>query len=147
MPPVMSPDRLAAQAAFIAKKLQACKQFDKYRLTLVDPNAVLVESLMDSLRNMVLSFFKGGMYAKKVCEHCGTTESPQFERAHTAGISRGDVALLALRRIRPDETQPVAQAHFLRAFIEEHSTVPLWVLCKACHRAYDSPTPNTVDGK
>jgi hypothetical protein len=135
----MSAERLAKQAAFITKKLAACKQFDKYGLTLVDTNAVIIQSLMDSLRNMVLSFFKGGLYSVKVCEHCGTTSSKQFERAHNTGMSRGDVALMALQRIRPDETQPVAQADFLKAFIEAHSTVPLWILCTACHKKYDSP--------
>lgn len=133
----MTEARLAAQAEFIAKKIAKCKQFDKYGLTLVDTNDVIIKSLMGELRNIVLSFFKGGLYAEKKCEHCATTTSSQFERAHNSGVSRYDVALKAIQRIRPDETQPVKQSEFIKAFIQEHSMVPLWILCKPCHIKYD----------
>jgi hypothetical protein len=133
----MSNQRLLEQRAFIEKKLLTCKQFDKYGLTLVDSNEVIVASLMGELRNIVLSFFKGGIYGQKKCEHCETTVSTQFERAHNKGTSRSDVAFAALKRIRPDESLPIKQKDFIRAFIEEHCKVPLWILCKSCHIAYD----------
>ena len=135
----MCVERLKMQAEFIERKLAKCKQFDKYGLTLVDSNEVIIKSLMGELRNMVLSFFKGGMYAEKKCEHCETTTSRQFERAHNRGCSRYDVAISALHRIRPDETQPIKQKDFIKAFVEEHSKVPLWVLCTSCHKKYDKP--------
>jgi hypothetical protein len=134
---MMSESRLQKQKDFIEKKLPRCKQFEKYGLTLVDSNEVIIGSLMDVLRNIVLSFFKGGMYSEKKCEHCGTTVSTQFERAHDKGKSRSNVALSALLRIRPDETQPIKQKDFIKAFIEEHSSIPLWILCKPCHIKYD----------
>ena len=133
----MCAERMKRQADFIEKKLAKCKQFDKYGLTLVDSNQVIVNSLMGELRNMVLSFFKGGLYAEKKCEHCETTTSRQFERAHGRGFSRYDVAISALRRIRPDESLPIKQRDFIKAFVEEHSSIPLWVLCSSCHLKYD----------
>jgi len=133
----MSDERMLKQSEFIQTKVPKSKLFDKYGLTLVDSNKVIITSLMGELRNLVLAFFKGGMYSVKKCEHCGTTESTQFERAHDKGKSRGDVALLALHRIRPDETLPVLQKDFMKAFILEHSFIPLWILCKQCHIKYD----------
>jgi hypothetical protein len=133
----MEPARLKAQSDFIQRKLATCKLFDKYGLTLVDSDDVIIKSLMGELRNIVLAFFKGGMFAVKKCEFCNATDAPQFERAHHRGTSRADVAVAALNRIRPDKAQPVKQADFIRAFIEEHTKVPLHILCKACHTKYD----------
>ncbi len=134
----MTETRLAQQKQFILKKLEKCKQFDKYGLTLVDSNDIIIKSLMGELRNIVLSFFKGGMYSEKKCEHCGCTTSKQYERAHNKGSSRYNVAFTALRRIRADETKSIQQKEFIKAFIEEHCNVPLWILCKDCHIKYDS---------
>lgn len=136
--PSMTEARLQKQKEFIQRKIQSCKQFDKYGLTLVDSNAVIIASMQGELRNIVLSFFKGGLYSEKKCEHCQTTVSHQFERAHNKGKSRNDVALAALHRIRPDETAHIKQKDFIKAFIEEHITVPLWILCKQCHVKYDA---------
>ena len=133
----MTPERLEKQREFIERKLTSCKQFDKYGLRLVDPNSVIISSLTGELRNIVLTFFKGGMYSVKKCEHCGTETSKQFERAHNKGMSRSDVALSALKRIRPDETASINQGVFIKAFIEEHTKHPLWILCKGCHKKYD----------
>ena len=134
----MTEERRAAQAAFIQAKLSKTKYFDKYGLTLINDNATIVRSTMGELRNAVLAFFKGGLFKQKKCEHCGTTDARQYERAHDKDVSREAVALAALQRIRPDETQPVGQRDFMRAFIEEHRNVPLWYLCCECHRSYDA---------
>ena len=134
---VMTEDRLKLQESFINSKLPKSKLFDKYGLTLVDSNDVIINSLMGELRNIILSFFKGGMYSIKKCEHCETTTSYQFERAHDKDISRRDVALRALQKLRSDEKTPIKQDQFMRTFIEEHKNVPLWILCKSCHQQYD----------
>ena len=134
----MSQERLEQQKLFILRKLEKCKQFDKYGLTLVDSNDIIIKSLMGELRNIVLSFFKGDIYSQKKCEHCGTSSSKQFERAHNQGSSRYNVALAALNRIRPDESKPIQQKAFIKAFVEEHTTIPLWILCKECHIKYDN---------
>lgn len=133
----MDETRLKYQRDFITKKLQTCRQFNKYGLTLIDSNDVIIKSLMGELRNIIQSFFKGGVYSTKKCEHCGTTTSKQFERAHNKGCSRYNVALSTLKRIRPDETQQIKQSDFIREFIEEHKNIPLWLLCKECHKSYD----------
>jgi hypothetical protein len=134
---IMTSERLEQQKQFIQSKLKNTKQFEKYKLTLVDTNDIIISSLMGELRNTVLSFFKGGMYSVKKCEHCGTETSKQFERAHNKGMSRGNVAISALKRIRPDETVSIKQSDFIKAFIEEHTNHPLWILCKDCHKKYD----------
>jgi hypothetical protein len=136
----MTSERLKMQQDFITNKLKKCKLFEKYGLTLVDDNTIIINSMNGELCNTVQMFFKGGMYSEKKCEHCGTRESRQFDRAHNKGTDRRDVARAALRRIRPDETQPIKQHEFMRAFIEEHCNVPLWVLCRPCHLKYDKNT-------
>ena len=138
---LMTQERLTQQADFITARLEKSKQFNKYGLTLVDSNEVIIGSLMGELRNIILSFFKGGLFSSKKCEHCGSTTASQYERAHNKGESRSDVALRALKRIRrhaEKEKEHVLQKDFMKAFIEEHKTVPLWILCKACHKVYDS---------
>ena len=139
-PPTMSEARMQSQREFIESRIQTSKQFDKFGLTLVDPNDVIIASTTGELRNIILSFFKGGPYSEKKCEHCETTTGKQYERAHARGYSRSDVALAALKRIRPDETQHIKQKEFIKAFIEEHARVPLWYLCKECHKRYDKST-------
>jgi hypothetical protein len=134
----MSDERLAAQAELIRNKLPTSKLFDKYGLTLVDSNNTIIISLMGELRNIILGFFKGGPYASKRCEHCGTLDAKQYERAHNKGESRPSIAKRALERIRPDETARISQKEFMKAFIEEHIKVPLWFLCTTCHKKYDS---------
>jgi len=136
---LMTQERLTQQADFITARLEKSKQFNKYGLTLVDSNEVIIGSLMGELRNSILGFFKGGLFSSKKCEHCGSTTASQYERAHNKGESRSDVALRALKRIRHQGDQGhVLQKDFMKAFIEEHKTVPLWILCKACHKVYDS---------
>ena len=135
--PEMSEERLAKQADFISAKLPKCRLFDKYGLTLVDTNEIIIQSLGGELRNLVLAFFKGGLYSEKCCEHCNSINATQYERAHDKGTSRTAVATAALQRLRPTGTEAIKQADFMRAFIEEHMEVPLWILCKICHRLYD----------
>ena len=130
--------RLAELASMIDTKLPKTKMFDRYKLTLTDSNADIVSSLSGELRNTVLAFFKGGCFKHKKCDHCGTTEAKQYDRAHDKSTTRNQVALAALARIRPDESLPVSQRDFIRAFVNEHRYVPVWYLCKPCHTKYDS---------
>jgi hypothetical protein len=127
--------RLNQQSDFIEKRLERSKLFDKYKLTLLECNADIISSLGGELRNMVQSFFTGSFYSQKVCEHCGL--SAKTQRCHDKGSSRPQVALAALSKMRPDETKPIKQGDFIKAFIQEHSKVPLWILCQACHTKYD----------
>jgi len=138
---VVTPERLAAMATFIDVKLATTKAFDKYGLTLVDSNEVIVTSLMGELRNIVLGFFNGpscSLFKEKCCDACESTTATQYDRAHDRTVSRKSVALDALRSIRPDEARPVSQQAFFRAFVNEHRYHPLWYLCKPCHRTYDA---------
>lgn len=130
--------RLTELASLIDTKLPKTKMFDRYKLTLHESNADIISSLGGEMRNIVQQFFKGGCFKHKTCDHCGTTDAKQYDRAHDRGMTRDQVALAALARIRPDELMPVGQRDFLRAFVNEHRYVPIWYLCKPCHRVYDS---------
>lgn len=130
--------RLQELASLIDAKLPKTKLFNRYKLTLHESNADIVSSLSGELRNVVQSFFTGGCFKTKQCDHCRTTEAKQYDRAHDKSVTRDQVALAALARIRPDEMKPVSQREFLRAFVNEHRYVPIWYLCKPCHRKYDS---------
>ena len=127
--------RLKQQTDFIERRLAKCKLFDKYKLTLIESNEDIVSSLGGELRNIVQAFFTGSIYAQKVCEHCSLTAKTM--RCHDKGSSRPQVALAALSKMRPDETKPIKQYDFIKAFIQEHCRVPLWILCQACHTKYD----------
>jgi hypothetical protein len=130
--------RLEEMSVLIDSKIDKTKTFNRYKLMLHESNADIVSSLGGEMRNMVLTFFKGGCFKNKKCDHCGTTEAKQYDRAHDASMTRDKVALSALARIRPDESAPVSQQEFMRAFVNEHRYVPVWYLCKPCHREYDA---------
>ena len=131
-----TPERIHGLCEFIDKKLKKTSMFNKYGLTLMNSNDIIIASLMGELRNMVLSFFKD-LFKNKQCESCKTTTASQYDRAHDRSLSREYVAMEALRRIRPDGVSHIQQKDFLRAFIEEHKNHPLWYLCRSCHRKYD----------
>ncbi len=133
----MTAERLEQQQKFIHKKLPKSKLFDKYGLTLVDSNDIIIQSLMGELRNIIQAFFKGGLYGKKECEHCKTTTAKQYERAHDKDHSRYAVAMAALTKLRTNDESPIKQKDFMKAFIQEHVHISLWILCKSCHIKYD----------
>jgi hypothetical protein len=130
-------DRLKQIASIIDAKINKTKMFDRYKLTMPNSNADIVSSLGGEMRNTVQAFFKGGCFKVKKCDHCGTTTAKQYDRAHDKSMTRDKVAFAALARIRPDESLPISQREFMRAFVDEHRHVPIWYLCKPCHLNYD----------
>ena len=96
---------------------------------------------MGEMRNIVQQFFKGkGPFATRRCDACKTTDpARQYDRAHDRDSSRPQVLMAALQRIRPDEAE-VNQKDVMKAFIQEHAEIPMWYLCKPCHRIYDRRT-------
>ena len=141
-----STDRTAHMKTCIDQRLEKTRQFNKFRLTLTNSNDDIISSLEGELRNLVLSFFKK-VFPEKRCDCCGTKSiNVQYERAHNKGRRRPHVALDALKRIRSDESAPVHQATFMRAFIEEHRMHPMWYLCKPCHTWYDRKTDTVRQG-
>jgi len=141
------PERAAAHAAFIKTRLETSKSFDKYGLEFRESNATIIKSIMGELRNTVLGFFKGktsGFHEKR-CDACDTTaKDVQYERAHDRSMCREAVALDALKLIRPDESVPIKQKDFIKAFVMQHAKYPLWYLCKPCHKKYDSKVKGTA---
>ena len=95
--------------------------------------------LQDSTRNLVHSFFK---YTNDKCDYCGIrkTKKIQFDRAHCNkfGCDRKSLLTKAINQNYKDEKTPVLLRSILRDFIKAHTGVPLFILCKECHREYDS---------
>jgi len=132
--------RKETQRAFIQNRINSSRLFNKYGLTHTESNETIVMSMMGEMRNLVQQFFKGtgSGFDVKRCDACQTTDPTlQYDRAHDRGSSRPQVALAALRRVRPDESVPITQKDVMKAFVEEHATISLWYLCKPCHRTYD----------
>jgi len=145
---VASPERMQKHADFIQRRVAKSTMFNKYGLTHTESNEVIIDSMMGELRNTVLAFFKGkdSGFTEKRCDACKTTDpAMQYDRAHDRGVNRKQVALNALQRCRPDETVPIKQKDVIKAFVLEHANVPLWYLCKECHRKYDSKTMTHED--
>jgi len=136
---ILSEEKKQAFSQFIKDKMAKSKMFDKYGLTLIDSNEIIIRCLGGELCNLVKVFFNKKFYKVKKCDACETCDKTlQYDRAHHATMDRPKVALAALKRIRPDESQPISQKLFMKAFIEGHTGYPFWYLCKPCHRKYDS---------
>jgi recombinational DNA repair protein (RecF pathway) len=132
--------RKESQRAFITSRINSSRLFNKYGLTHTESNETIVMSMMGEMRNLVQAFFKGvgSGFDVKRCDACHTTDPTlQYDRAHDKGSSRPQVALNALKRVRPDESIPITQKDVMKAFVEEHASISLWYLCKPCHRTYD----------
>lgn len=135
----MDENRLVSMESFIDKKINKSKLFDKYTAILTGSNDDIVNTMNDAMRNLVLSFFKGGLFKEKKCDHCNTTDkSLQYERAHSKDFDRKKVGLNAINRIRKNETESISAKTFLKAFIEEHKYSTIYYLCKPCHKIYDT---------
>jgi hypothetical protein len=89
-------------------------------------------------KNLVQSFFT---YTTNTCDYCGIEKSKacQLDRAHCnkPQFDRNSLLERAIETHFIDETTPVPIKNILRTFLQYHSGIPLFVLCKTCHRSYD----------
>lgn len=124
----MSLERLAEQKPIIEKLIHG-KILDKYDIDIGGKgasNEKIIGAIGGELRNIIHAINLG----KKTCEECGC--SGILERAHTK--SRPSIALHILNDIHPDKGIPVNIKQFMIAFLQEHVTVGIWMLCKKCHK-------------
>ena len=89
-------------------------------------------------KNLINSFFK---YTTDKCDYCGIQKSRinQLDRAHCNkdGCDRSSLLEKSINNYYIDEITPIKIKDILRQFIEYHKQIPLFILCKKCHREYD----------
>lgn len=93
------------------------------------------------LRNLVQQIARAQKKALGACEHCGATGD--LDAAHVHGRGRTDIIDLLLGASDPEADVVVDLADFEAAFRREHAPVEraILILCRPCHRRYDSPGP------
>lgn len=96
------------------------------------------------LRNLVQQFTKNHKAEISACEHCGSKEN--LESAHVHGRDRNDIIDLVLKEYTRNGLATVDIAVFEELFKVEHQPLEkaILILCKSCHKKYDSTTPKSV---
>lgn len=130
-------DRLDLQRAYIQKK--KFTQDKNYKAIFIGLEGFTVDdsskALQDTIRNMFQSFFKG-LHKEKKCEHCDCTE--YLQRAHHRGSDRPSIVKNILSNKKKEGMEIVSADIVIKEFLMAHTTVPIWYLCKQCHKVYDS---------
>jgi len=89
-------------------------------------------------KNLVCAFFKSDVK----CDCCGIEKSNsiQLDRAHCneEGCDRVSLLKEAIDIYYKDENTLIESREILRSFLRLHAGKPLFILCKICHRQYDS---------
>ena len=89
-------------------------------------------------KNLTNSFFK---YTNDNCDYCGVQKNKtiQLDRAH-CNIDSCDRSSLLKKSINDnfiDESTPIKIKDILITYLKYHKNIPLFILCKKCHREYD----------
>tara|TARA_Y100000389_G_C17399002_1_gene484218 strand:+ start:450 stop:902 length:453 start_codon:yes stop_codon:yes gene_type:complete len=121
----------------------------KTKLNSLINNCYIMGSLEDILshlksgpaKNLVNSFFK---YTTNRCDNCNIEKSKiiQLDRAHYNKNNCDRVSLLkkSIQKYYINNITPVKIKDILITFIKLHKGLPLFILCKKCHRNYDMIT-------
>ena len=147
---------LKKQSDYIDKKLPKSKlRYFKIKGNYSDTEKEIIKFFNFGIaQNLIRDFFK---FSKEdqYCFHCykKKEECRQLDRAHcnAGNVKNGsrprDKALSnALNKLCPnpeinDEGQEIFSVKtddFLKEFILQHKTIPLYYLCKSCHNEYDA---------
>ena len=101
-------------------------------------NDILLHLKGGPAKNLINYFFK---YATDKCDYCGIQKSKtiQLDRAHCNkdGCDRSSLLEKSINVHFIDETTPIKIKDILKTFIKYHKEIPLFILCKKCHREYD----------
>lgn len=96
------------------------------------------------LRNLVQQFTKKHKAEISACEHCGSKDN--LESAHVHGRDRNEIIDLVLGENTYDGIVTVDIVKFEERFKEEHQPLEkaILILCRSCHKQYDSKTPQVM---
>uniref|UniRef100_A0A6C0JD18 Uncharacterized protein n=1 Tax=viral metagenome TaxID=1070528 RepID=A0A6C0JD18_9ZZZZ len=89
-------------------------------------------------KNLTNMFFK---YTTDKCDYCGVQKNKtiQLDRAH-CNMDNCDRSSLLEKSINLhfiDESTPIKIKDILITYLTYHKDIPLFILCKQCHREYD----------
>jgi len=121
------------------------KQLNVSKINCLNNKCFVLGSIEDILkhlnfhgRNLVHAFFK---YTTNKCDNCGIFKSKlvQLERAHCnkENCDRSSLLYLAIKEHYNNEKVPIYVKDILKTFIKLHNKIPLFILCKKCHKEYD----------
>ena len=99
-------------------------------------NDILLHLKGGPTKNLINSFFTR---STNICDYC-QKGSYQLDRAHCNkdGCDRAALLKKAINLNYIDEDTPILIKSILKDFIKLHSELPLFILCKSCHKNYDS---------
>lgn len=90
-------------------------------------------------KNLINSFIK---HTTDTCDVCGVKKNKtnQLDRAHCNidGCDRSALLEKSIEYHYIDENSPIKIKDILITFLEYHKNIPLFILCKKCHREYDN---------
>jgi len=90
-------------------------------------------------KNLTNSFFK---YTNDKCDYCGVQKNKtiQLDRAHynIDGCDRSSLLEKSINDYFIDESTPIKIKDILITYLKYHTDIPLFILCKNCHREYDN---------
>lgn len=137
------------------KALQRTKDIDnkikKTKLNSLINDCYIMGSIEDILshlksgptKNLINSFFK---YTTNQCDNCNIEKSKtiQLDRAHCNKKNCDRISLLkkSIEKYYINDLTPIKIKNILITFIKLHKEIPLFILCKTCHRKYDKITTN-----
>ena len=99
-------------------------------------------------RNLVQKITKPYKASIGRCENCGSTDS-QLDAAHIHGKERKEIISKILEDYQDNERYNVNLEEFEMKFIASHQPIKdvIKILCKDCHRQYDSQKPSSQKPK
>mgnify|MGYP006086089809 CR=1 FL=1 len=101
-------------------------------------NDILLHLKGGPAKNLINTFFK---YTTDKCDYCGIQKSKtiQLDRAHCNKDSCDRSSLLqrSINYHFIDQSAPIKIKDILITFVKYHKDIPLFILCKKCHREYD----------
>jgi len=101
-------------------------------------NDILLHLKGGPAKNLINTFFK---YTTDKCDYCGIQKSKtiQLDRAHCNKDSCDRSSLLqrSINYHFIDQGAPIKIKDILITFVKYHKDIPLFILCKKCHREYD----------
>ena len=121
------------------------KKLEKTRMNCLTNNVELRGSKNDILfhlkggptKNLINSFFP----TTHKCDNCGKekNKSIQLDRAHCNkhNCDRSSLLKQSIEIHYVNEETPIMIKDILKTFIKLHAEIPLFILCKECHRKYD----------
>lgn len=90
-------------------------------------------------KNLTNAFFK---YTTDRCDYCGIKKSKtiQLDRAHCNkdNCDRSSLLEQSINYHFIDRNTPIKIKDILKTYLKYHKEIPLFILCKKCHREYDN---------